>query len=413
MTSDFERQLERYANLVVKVGLNLQPGQRLLILAPIQTAPLIRLVTASAYQSGARLIDILWQDDQVTLNRYRYAPRDSFDQYPAWRADLLFDYAQHGDALLNIYATDPDLLKDQDPALIAIAQKTAAKYSQPFDDELGQNALNWLVISAPVASWAAKVFPQEPEEHQVERLWEAIFELCRLNQPDPVAALNSHLDQLVARSEYLNRKRYTALKYSAPGTDLTIGLPGGHIWKSARATSRVGITFTPNLPTEEVFTIPHLARTSGVVAATKPLNYGGNLIDNFRLTFAEGRVVEATAGSGEAILRDLLATDEGASRLGEVALVPHSSPIAQSGRLFYNTLFDENAACHIALGRAFKFNLDGGLAMSNEQFEEAGGNHSLIHVDFMIGSDQMDIDGLTEEGRAEPVMRAGEWAFEV
>jgi len=413
MISDFERQLERYADLVVKVGLNLRAGQRLLIIAPIQTAPLVRLITASAYQSGARLVDILWQDDEVILNRYRYAPRDSFDQFPAWRADVLLDYAQHGDALLNIYATDPDLLKEQDPALIAIAQKTAAKYSQPFDDELSQNALNWLIISAPIASWAAKVFPQEPGEHQVQRLWEAIFELCRLNQSDPVAALNSHLDQLVARSDYLNQKRYTALKYTAPGTDLTVGLPRGHIWKSARATSRIGITFTPNLPTEEVFTLPDRSRTSGVVTATKPLSYAGTLIDQFSLRFAEGRVVEASAATGEAVLRDLLATDEGASRIGEVALVPHSSPIAQSGLLFYNTLFDENAASHIALGQAFKFNLNGGLAMSNEQFEQAGGNHSLIHVDFMIGSDQMDIDGLTENGRAEPVMRAGEWAFEV
>src|SRR5262245_13528289 len=221
MIADFERQLERYADLVVKVGLNLQPGQRLLIEAPIQTAPLVRLVTASAYQSGARLVDILWHDDQITLNRFRYAPRDSFDQFPAWRADVLVDYAQHGDALLAIYATDPDLLKDQDPGLIATAQKTEAKYTQPFNDQLVQNALNWLVISAPIASWAAKVFPHEPEEHQVERLWEAIFELCRLNEADPVAALNRHLDQLVARSDYLNRKRYTGLKYSAPGTDLS------------------------------------------------------------------------------------------------------------------------------------------------------------------------------------------------
>jgi len=410
---DFEQLLERYADIAVKIGLNLRAGQRLLINAPLQTAPLVRLITGSAYQAGARLVDVTWDDEQIELIRFRHAPRDSFEEFPAWQSELALDYAKHGDATMSIYARDPDLLKDQDPQLIATVQKTGATYFRPYLDQLVQNAMNWLVISAPTASWAAKVFPQESKEQQIEHLWRAIFELCRLNQADPIAALNRHLDQLVARSDYLNGKRYTALKYTAPGTDLTIGLPRGHIWKSARATSTAGITFTPNLPTEEVFTMPHLAQTSGVVTATKPLSYGGTLIDNFSLRFAEGRVVEASATTGEAVLRDLLATDEGASRIGEVALVPHSSPIAQSGLLFYNTLFDENAASHIALGQAYKFTLDGGTAMSDEQFAQAGGNHSLVHVDFMIGSDRIDIDGLTADGRAEPVMRGGEWTFEV
>ena len=409
----FEQQLEQYANLAVKVGLNLRAGQRLLINAPLQTAPLVRLIVASAYQAGVRLVDVVWEDEQLEPIRFRHAPRDSFEEFPIWQSDLALDYAKNGDAMLSIHAHDPDLLKDQDPQLIATVQKTAATYFRPYLDLLVQNAMNWLVISAPTASWAAKVFPEEPEEQRLEQLWKAIFELCRLNQTDPIAALNSHLDQLVARSDYLNQKRYTALKYTAPGTDLTVGLPRGHIWISARATSTAGITFSPNLPTEEVFTMPHWAQTNGVVTATKPLSYGGTLITNFSLRFAEGRVVEASAATGEAVLRDLLATDEGASRIGEVALVPHSSPVSQSGLLFYNTLFDENAASHIALGRAYKFTLDGGAAMSDEQFEQAGGNYSLVHVDFMIGSDRTDIDGLTDDGRAEPVMRAGEWAFEV
>ena len=409
----FEQQLEQYANLAVKVGLNLRAGQRLLINAPLQTAPLVRLIVASAYQAGVRLVDVVWEDEQLEPIRFRHAPRDSFEEFPVWQSDLALDYAKNGDAMLSIYAHDPDLLKDQDPQLIATVQKTAATYFRPYLDLLVQNAMNWLVISAPTASWAAKVFPEQPEEQRLEQLWKAIFELCRLNQTDPIAAVNSHLDQLVARSDYLNQKRYTALKYTAPGTDLTVGLPRGHIWISARATSTAGITFTPNLPTEEVFTMPHWAQTNGVVTATKPLSYGGTLITNFSLRFAEGRVVEASAATGEAVLRDLLATDEGASRIGEVALVPHSSPVSQSGLLFYNTLFDENAASHIALGRAYKFTLDGGAAMSDEQFEQAGGNDSLVHVDCMIGSDRTDIDGLTDDGRAEPVMRAGQWAFEV
>lgn len=413
MTQSFEQMLSRYAELVVRIGLNLQPKQRLLIIAPIQTATLVQLIAASGYRAGARLVDVIWQDEQLELIRFQHAPRDSFGEYPAWQADLRFDHATHGDAIVSIVARDPNLLQGQDPQLIATAERVAAQHLAPYRALAAENAMNWLVISAPVASWAAKVFPDLPDDQQIGQLWQAIFELCRLDQPDPVAAWNRHLDQLNARSDYLNRKRYVALKYRAPGTDLTLGLPHDHVWKGARATSASGIVFTPNLPTEEIFTLPHWAQANGVVAASKPLNYGGNLIENFQLRFADGKVVGATADRGEAILRDLLATDAGASRLGEVALVPHSSPVSQSGRLFYNTLFDENAACHIALGRAYKFTLRGGEAMSDEQFEEAGGNQSIVHVDFMIGSDQMDIDGVTADGRAEPILRAGEWAFDI
>jgi aminopeptidase len=232
-----------------------------------------------------------------------------------------------------------------------------------------------------------------------------------LRQADPIAAWEDHINQLVARSDYLNHKQYVALKLTAPGTDLTVSLPAGHAWQSGRTTSETGIAFTANIPTEEVFTLPHKDRTEGVVSATMPLSYGGSLMEGFSLTFAEGRVVNVTAAKGEAHLRKLIETDEGAGRLGEVALVPHSSPISQSGLLFYNTLFDENAASHIALGRAGKYNIAGGEEMSEEAFGAAGGNHSLIHVDFMIGSGEMDVDGVTDDGTAEPVMRSGEWAF--
>jgi aminopeptidase len=413
MPSDFEQTLQKYADLAVKIGLNLQAGQRLLIAAPIQTAQLVRLIVASAYQAGARLVDVIWGDEQVALARFQYAPRDSFEEFPTWHAQAFIENAQRGDALLSVAASDPDLLNGQDSELIATVQKSRAKHLRPFYDLLTRNALNWVVVSAPVASWAAKVFPHEAAENQIARLWDMIFELCRLKQADPIAAWRAHIGELISRSAYLNQKRYTALKYSGPGTDLTIGLPRGHVWKSALDTSTNGIAFTPNLPTEEVFTMPHREQVNGVVTASKPLSYGGRLIENFRLTFAEGRVVEMTAMEGEAVLRNLLATDEGAGRLGEVALVPHNSPIAQSGLLFYNTLFDENAASHIALGKAYKFTLENGTAMSDKQFEQAGGNTSLVHVDFMIGSGQIDIDGLTDDGRTEAVMRGGEWAFEV
>ncbi len=413
MSHDFEQNLRKYAELAVKIGVNVRPGQRVMVRASLENAPLARLVTISAYQAGARLVDVIWGDEQIELIRFQHAPRDSFEESSSWLPSALLEYAQRGDALISIRGDDPDLLKGQDPTLIGLARKAASIKSAPFMDVLMRSGLNWLVISAPVASWAAKVFPDLAADQQMARLWETIFDVCRLKQADPIAAWEQHIARLSARSEYLNRKQYTALKYSAPGTDLTIGLPKGHRWKSARDTSTNGIGFVPNMPTEEIFTLPHKDRVNGVVTASKPLNYGGMLIEDFRLTFAEGRVVDIDAGVGAATLRKLIETDAGAGRLGEVALVPHSSPIAQSGLLFYNTLFDENAASHVALGRAYQFTLAGGTAMSDAEFAQAGGNTSLVHVDFMIGADTMDIDGLTEDGAAEPVMRAGEWAFEV
>jgi aminopeptidase len=413
MSLDFEQNLRKYAELAVKIGVNVQPGQHVMITAPLANAPLVRQIAISAYQAGARLVEVIWGDEQIELIRFQHAPRDSFEESSNWLPNALLEYAQRGDALISIAGEDPDLLNDQDPNLIALARKAANIKIEPFMDLLMRNGLNWLVVSAPVVSWAAKVFPELPAEQQMSRLWDMIFDVCRLKQADPIAAWEQHITQLSARSEYLNRKQYATLKYTALGTDLTIGLPKGHHWKSARATSAKGIAFVPNMPTEEIFTMPHKDRVSGVVAATKPLNYGGTLIENFRLTFAEGRVVDIDAESGADTLRKLIETDAGAGRLGEVALVPHCSPIAQSGLLFYNTLFDENAASHIALGRAYQFTLEGGTTMSDEEFGQAGGNNSLVHVDFMIGSAMMDIDGLTEDGAAEPLMRAGEWAFDV
>jgi aminopeptidase len=278
---------------------------------------------------------------------------------------------------------------------------------------LERNAINWLLISAPTRAWADKVFPNTPAELREERLWRTIFTACRADRPDPVAAWQEHIRRLAQRRDYLNHKRYAELRYSAPGTDLAIGLPDGHTWASGSSVSERGVEFTPNLPTEEVWTLPHRARVNGVVAASRPLNYYGTLIDGFRLTFAEGRAVEATAAKGQDTLRQLIATDEGAARLGEIALVSNDSPIARSGILFYNTLFDENAASHVALGAAYRFNLAGGEQMSTEQFMQAGGNYSLIHVDFMIGSDRMDIDGIRADGTIEPIMRQGEWAFQL
>ena len=300
--------------------------------------------------------------------------------------------------MLSVYANDPDQLKDQPTELVGAVQQAVSRSVRPFRELISRNQTNWTVVAAAGAGWAARVFPHLPREQQVPRLWEAIGALCRLDRPDPVAAWETHLKALALRRDYLNAKRYSSLKYAGPGTDLTIGLPEGHLWVSGRSESRAGIAFAPNLPTEEVFTMPRADRVDGVVRSSKPLSYGGTVIENFGLTFAGGRVVSVTAERGQAVLQQLVDTDPGAARLGELALVPHSSPVAQSGLLFYNTLFDENAASHVALGSAYKFTMSGGEHMDDDAFERAGGNRSAVHVDFMIGSHELDVDGVLPNG---------------
>lgn len=405
----FQQKLQNYADLAVKIGINLQPGQRLIVRAPVEAAPLVRLIAASAYQAGARLVDVMWSDDQVTLARFKYAPRDSFKEYPTWQANGLLAAAAQGDAFIAIHAADPDLLKEQDPDLVAQTQRTHQQHLQEYYNYIMNDSVSWCVISHPLASWAAKIFPADQPEAQIDKLWDTIFKVCRADQLDPVAAWQAHTQQLAQKRDFLNAKQYTALRYTAPGTDLELGLPQNHEWHGGSKETLSGTPFIPNIPTEEVFTMPHKDKVNGTVTSSKPLSYGGVLIENFRLKFVDGKIVELSAAKGEAVLRKLIETDEGAARLGEVALVPQNSPIAQSGLLFNNTLFDENASNHLAVGRAYRFCVQGGSEMSDEEFEAAGGNNSLTHVDFMIGSNKMDIDGIMADGTAEPLMRAGEW----
>jgi aminopeptidase len=411
MPLSFEQKLQNYADLAVEVGVGLRPGQRLIIRAPIEGAALVRLIAASAYEAGARLVDVLWQDDGLTLTRFRHAPRDSFEEFAEWRTEVLTQAAEKGDAVLSVYASDPELLKDQDPALIALSQRIYDEHMKPFRRKVMADELNWSIIALPIPAWAARIFPDDLSDKQISNLWETIFQVCRADQVDPVEAWQEHNLGLTVRKNYLNARQYAALRYTAPDTDFTIGLPEEHIWQGGGSETTSGITFNPNIPTEEVFTLPHKDLADGVVTATRPLSYGGVLIENFSLTFEGGRVVKAMAEKGDTVLRNLIDTDEGAARLGEVALVPNSSPISQSGLLFYNTLYDENAASHLALGRAYRFSLKDGKLMSDEEFLLAGGNDSHIHVDFMIGSGQMTVEGITRNGSAHLIMRDGEWAF--
>ncbi|MCS7039438.1 MAG: aminopeptidase [Caldilineales bacterium] len=418
MLPDFDRHLQTYAEILLKIGLNLRAGQRLLITAvrtdgvPIEAAPLVREVVRQAYQMGSPFVEVIWGDEAVRLARFRYAPADSFAYYSSWHSEALREHTNRGDAVLNVTADNPTLLEGIDPHRLATARRAVLEHMAPYFQNVTRNVMNWLVAAAAVTGWAEKVFPDLRGEAAVDRLWDAIFQACRVYEPEPLAAWQRHIAGLKARGAYLNARRYDALRFRGPGTDLTVGLAEGHMWQGAQNTAANGVTYTANIPTEEVFTAPHARRVEGVVRATMPLNFGGVLIADFSLEFEGGRVVALRAGQNEDALRRLVETDEGAARLGEVALVPHSSPIARSGLLFYNTLFDENAASHIALGRAYRDCIAGGEKMSDEAFAAAGGNDSLEHVDFMIGSGEMDVDGL-RNGVSEPVMRGGEWAFVV
>jgi aminopeptidase len=410
MTTLNPERLQRYADVAVRVGVNVQPGQRLIISADIDTAPLVRAMVRSAYAAGARFVDVLWSDGQVALARLQYAPRDSFDEHDGWRDAALTALVDGGAGLISITSRDPDLFKDQPPELVSHVQRVYAAQRKPLLERVGRNIPNWAVVAAPSPGWATRVFPDLAPDEAVARLWEAILAMCRLDTPDPVAAWRSHIADLAARRDQLNGHAFAALRYTGPGTDLTVGLADGHVWESGSSLNAAGTEFVANMPTEEVFTAPHRARVDGVVRASRPLNYAGVLIDQFSLTFESGRVVRAEAAQGEEVLRNLLATDEGAARLGEVALVADSSPVGKTGLLFYNTLFDENAACHLALGTAYRFNITGGNGMDNDAFQAAGGNISNVHVDFMIGSNALDIDGIAADGSTTPVMRAGEYA---
>jgi aminopeptidase len=420
MTAKLETALQVYAELVVKIALNLRRGQRLIIVGPLaygglsfEAAPLVRRVTEAAYRAGATYVESIWGDEALTLTRFAEAPADSFEQFSRWLPKALVEHVEAGDATLSIYANDPDLLAGQPMDRVGGMQRSSSRALNPFREQISRNQTNWAVVAAASQRWAAKVFPGIAPAEQVDRLWNTIIRLCRLDATDPIAEWQAHIAALAARAAFLNGKQYTALRYSGPGTSLLVGLPKGHIWISARSESRNGIAFTANIPTEEVFTMPHRDRVDGIVRSTKPLSYGGQLIEDFTLRFEKGRVVDAKAARGEAALRQLLDTDPGSAHLGELALVPHGSPISQSGLLFYNTLFDENAASHLALGSAYKFTMAGGEEMSDADFESAGGNRSGTHVDFMIGSPALDIDAVGADGAIEPLIRRGEWASKV
>ncbi len=408
-----EQKLDRLAEVAIRVGLGLAPGQELVMTATLETLPLVRRITEQAYRAGGSLVTTLLADEESQLLRYKYGSNESFDYAPSWLYEGMANAFRTGAARLAVAGGNPSLLSQEDPEKVGRANRAVSKAYRPALELITRHDINWTIVAAATPAWAATVFPDLPADEALTRLWDAIFAASRVDTPDPVAAWKAHDAGLHRRADLLNQKRYSALHFRAPdpkaGTDLRVGLADDHRWLGGGTTAGNGRYCIPNMPTEEVFTTPHKDRVQGTVTSTKPLSHQGTMIEGIAVRFEAGRVVEAKAARGQEVLQRMIDTDDGARRLGEVALVPHSSPIAQSNLLFSNTLFDENAACHIALGQAYSSCLKDGDKLTPEQLATLGANDSLIHVDWMIGSGAMDVDGITSTGDAEALMRLGEW----
>ena len=404
-----EQKLDQLAEVAVRVGLGLAKGQELLMTASLDALPLARRITEQAYKAGASLVTTLYSDDEATLMRYHLAPDESFDHAAKWLYDGMGAAFKSGSARLAITGADPNLLSNEDPDKVGRANRAVSKAYRPALELITRHEINWTIVASATPAWAKAMFPDDRPEVALAKLWDAIFKTSRVDREDPVAAWKEHDAGLHRRAASLNQKRYSALHYRGPGTDFRLGLADDHLWMGGGTTAGNGLYCIPNLPTEEVFTTPHKDRAEGTITATKPLSHQGTMIEGIQVRFEAGRIVEARATRGQEVLQKLIDTDDGARRLGEVALVPHSSPIAHSGMIFFNTLFDENAASHIALGQAYTSCLRDGDKLTPEQLAAKGANDSLIHVDWMIGSNKLDIDGITASNIAEPLMRQGEW----
>lgn len=406
----FEEKLAKYAEVIVHIGINLQPGQRLLIGLPhhpvhLESAPLVREITRAAYQAGAKLVTVLWSDPVLNRLRVQYAKFDTLAAYDEWLVEGVHNYVQNNDAVLYLGSPDHTQFDGLDESAVAAHQQSSARFSMTLRRALIAHA-NYSIVVAPIEVWAQKVGVS------LDEFWEQVFRICRVTVDNPVAAWETHVQNLSKRCAYLSAKKYSALHFKGEGTDLRVGLVDGHRWLSGQGHRADGLPYMVNMPTEEVFTTPHRDKVDGYVTATKPLSYRDSLIEDFSLKFENGKAVSATATKGETYLKGLLNSHPTVRQLGEVALVPHSSPISQSNLIFYNILYDENAASHVALGNAYRYSVEGGTTMSDEAFAAVGGNTSITHVDFMIGSGTMDVDGIHADGSTEPLMRSGEWAVD-
>lgn len=408
---NFNENLKKYARLIAETGVNVQDNHTVVLQISVDQAPLARLITEEAYRLGAAEVIVQWSDETIQREFLAHAATDRIENVPQYKIDQTDDWIAKGASRISVVSSNPDALAGVDAQRVAAFQTANGKALVNLRKATQANKVSWTVVAAASEGWAAKVFPElATSEEQVDALWNEIFKTTRIYEENPVIAWDIHDKKLQEKAAELNEQQFTALHYTAPGTDLTIGLPKNHLWEGAGSYNARGEEFMANMPTEEVFTAPDSRRVDGYVSSTKPLSYAGTIISGMKFTFKDGKVVDFSAEQGEEALKNLLAIDEGAKHLGEVALVPDPSPISQSGLIFYNTLFDENASNHLAFGSAYAFNLQGGTEMSEEELAEAGLNRSQTHVDFMVGSDKMNIDGIKEDGTIVPVCRNGDWA---
>ena len=401
--------LRDYARLVIRTGVALQEDQTLVINAPISCAEFARLLVSEGYSAGAHDVHVVWSDEETALVKYLQAKPEVFDEFAPWRQLMYTETAQKGAAYVSIHADNPEIFKDVEPERLQRAQRAAGAALLEYRMRLMSNKNRWCIVSIPTEAWAKKVFPELGTEEAVGALWQEILAAVRVQEgQSAVERWQEHTAFLARAAKFMNDNRFAALHYqNSLGTDLTIRLPEGHIWAGGAEDAADGVSFVANMPTEEVYTMPHREGVDGTVVATKPLHYHGNLIEGFRLTFKEGKVVDWSAAKGGELLQELLDTDEGSAYLGEVALVPFDSPISQSGVLFYNTLFDENASCHLALGKAYPTCIAGGTEQEQDELLARGVNDSIVHEDFMIGSRDLTITGITQDGKEVPVFSGG------
>lgn len=407
--SSLETSLQKYAELIVKLGVNVQPGQTVLIRAPMERVDLVRKIAAEAYLAGAVHIEYEWHDDELTLARYQNAPAASFEQVPQWVRSKYEALVDEGVAVITISAPNPQLLRDVNRDRVAQDMKTTSEALTRYTTALSGGTLRRTVAAAPTIAWAKEVFPDLSEDDAVQKLWDNIFMATRVNQENPMVAWTHHVSDINRRLGVLHQLNLRSLHFQGPGTELTVELPRNPRWIGGGLNDPSGVFHAPNIPTEEVFTAPQRGGVNGIVRSTKPLNHSGNLIENFTLTFVDGKIVDCTAEHGKEILDKLIATDEGSHYLGEVALVPDDSPISKLNVTFKHTLFDENASCHLAIGTAYPFCIEGGTAMNKAELLEHGLNTSLVHVDFMIGSDALHVQGETVSGEVVPLFKHGNW----
>lgn len=405
-----DKRIEEYAELVVKTGVNVQKGQVLSISAPILAVEFVREVTKAAYKAGAKNVVYNWSDDELTFLNYKHAADETFKEFPQWSLDKLMGLAEDGACFLSIIAPNPELLKDIDPKRVAEWSKVRSIAIKDYYKLVLSDNNAWSIAALPSEAWASKVFPELSIDEAMDKLLAMILDISRVDG-NAIENWKKHNETLDEKVKILNEKKFAAFHYKSEGTDLMVGMSKKQIWKAGASTTKDGVLFNPNIPTEEVFSLPDRNKVDGTLSSKLPLNYNGSIIDNFTLKFEKGKVVEFTAEKGYDVLENLLNTDEGARYLGEIALVPVDSPISNSKTLFYNTLFDENASCHFAFGSAYTSCIEGAEDMSKKELEKEGVNDSLVHVDFMVGSNDLSIDGIDEAGNITPIFRDGNWVI--